>query len=493
MDGKLSEHPLAELVREITAAELTGVLRLARERARAAIYFETGQLVFATSNLRAHRLREVVKRNGLTDAHVAEFPTTTSDDDLAAAMIQRGLLSPRTLEAVRANQVRDVLRVALLWTDGTWEFDRRVRLADEIRVQIDASRLLLECARHLPAAFVTSRLLQAGNTYLKALDRYEKDLRPAEALLLSRVLGSATLSELEAGADEEASHRAIYALSLSGLLQRDDWPIALGSSDAALPVRTPRSVQTTAADVAAVDELADVEALFARLQLAKDYYEVLDVARLATTEEIKNAYHALARRFHPDRFHQYEARLLAQIESAFAQIAHAYETLSDESGRAHYDAKRSAKPGSKSSPKPAPDTKSSNGAPPRPQRADANRAEASFQHGLEALKLNRHEEAVRFLAEAAMLSPREARYRAHYGRALVQQTKTRRIAETELQAALALEPENAAYRVMLAELYKQLGLQKRAEGELERALAVDPKNEAARSLLVSLRSKSQKT
>ncbi|HEY5073396.1 MAG TPA: tetratricopeptide repeat protein, partial [Pyrinomonadaceae bacterium] len=61
------------------------------------------------------------------------------------------------------------------------------------------------------------------------------------------------------------------------------------------------------------------------------------------------------------------------------------------------------------------------------------------------------------------------------------------------QAALSLEPENTSYRVMLAELYKQLGLQRRAEGELERALAADPKNEAARSLLLSLKSKSQKS
>jgi cytochrome c-type biogenesis protein CcmH/NrfG len=120
------------------------------------------------------------------------------------------------------------------------------------------------------------------------------------------------------------------------------------------------------------------------------------------------------------------------------------------------------------------------------------RAETSFQHGLDAMKRNRHDEATRFLAEAAMLSPREARYRAHYGHALIRQANTRRIAETELQAALSLEPENAAYRVMLAELYKTLGLLRRAEGELERALAVDPKNEAARSLLLSLREKSQK-
>jgi hypothetical protein len=55
------------------------------------------------------------------------------------------------------------------------------------------------------------------------------------------------------------------------------------------------------------------------------------------------------------------------------------------------------------------------------------------------------------------LEPRSARYRAEYGRALISDPQTRRIAEVELQAAIALEPTNVSYRVALAELYKALG------------------------------------
>jgi Tfp pilus assembly protein PilF len=58
-----------------------------------------------------------------------------------------------------------------------------------------------------------------------------------------------------------------------------------------------------------------------------------------------------------------------------------------------------------------------------------------------------------------------------------------------LQAALKLEPNNASFRVMLAELYQQVGLSKRAEHEAVRALTADPKNEVARALLSSLTNK----
>ena len=488
MEGKLAEHPLAELIREITATGLAGVLRITRERAKVAVYFESGQLVFATSNLRAHRLREVAKRNGLTEAHLAEFPVDTPDAELAVAMLKSKTLQPETLAAIRAKQVSDVLRLALLWVYGSWKFDPRVRLADETRVQIDANRLLLECARHLPADFVAERIERAGGTFLNVASNIAENLLPPEKLILNSTLHSMTVPELTALSEDtrEEAYRAIYALSLSGLLERSDWPVAV-AIDTSVSVKAPRKGRSQTVDPSAVetDGLADLEALFARLKIAKLHYEVLDVAPLATVDEIKNAYHALALRFHPDRFHQSDPELRNKVESAFARIARAYEILSDQSLRSDYDARRSSRPAANGGEKSETPVKDPNGA--KQSSKDQGRAETSFQHGLDALKRNRHDEATRFFAEAAMLSPREARYRAHYGQALIRQPNTRRIAETELQAALSLEPENTSYRVMLAELYKQLGLHRRAEGELNRALAANPTNEAARSLLLNLR------
>ncbi len=497
MEGKLAEHPLAELIREISATGLTGALRLARERAKVAIYFESGQLVFATSNLRAHRLREVAKRNGLTEAHLAEFPVKVPDAELAAALLKSRALQPETLAAIRVKQVSDVLRLALLWVDGTWKFDPRVRLAEETRVQIDANRLLLECARHLPAGFVAERVDGSTGTYLKAVKDNATNLLPAEKFILNRTLQSLTVPELTAlgGEPRQDAYRAIYGLSLSGLIERSDWPVALGVETSAVTSKAPRKGRRLEADTPAVetDEFADLDALFARLEIAKHHYEVLDVAALASIDEIKNAYHALALRFHPDRFHQSDPELRNKVESAFARIAHAYEVLSDQSLRSDYDDQHTSKSAATVGQKSVIAGKGSNGTKQPAPPTDLSRAEVSFQHGLDALKRNRHDEAIRFLAEAAMLSPREARYRAHYGHALIHQPRRQRVAESELQAALSLEPENTSYRVMLAELYKHLGLQRRAEGELERALAANPKDEAARSLLASLRARSQKS
>src|SRR2546428_2008686 len=132
MEEQLEAHPPAELIREIADAKLSGSLRLARERVKVAVYFQDGTLIFAASNLRSHRLPECLQRNRiLSEQQLAGLPGTGADDELARALLERGVLSSDALAEVRGNQVSDVLRLALLWTNGTWEFDPRVRLADD--------------------------------------------------------------------------------------------------------------------------------------------------------------------------------------------------------------------------------------------------------------------------------------------------------------------------------------------------------------------------
>ena len=408
MNGQLSNRPLAELIREISAKSQSGRLRLERARIRVAAYFFKGHFVYAACNVRTFRLREYLQKAGLlSPEQLTRFDERISDFDLSRRLCAENSLTAEIVEQLQSKQVSDILRLALLWTDGVWEFDQRSQLDETVDIKIDLEALLLEAERRMASAV----------------------------------------------ADET---------------QRPE-----------------------AADVSE----ENVETFLERLRRADSHYDVLGVESTAAPSEMKSAYYDLARRYHPDRFRKSEPALLTRMESAFARITQAYDTLRDDDLRANYNAKlqarRKAQQIADATSKPrtptAEPTATPDSSPVVPVISAAERAANDFKEGLAALEQGQRKLATGLFASAARLAPNEARYRAYYGQMLVGQDNTRRAAEAELQAAIKLDPGNADYRVMLAQLFSDLGFAIRAKGEAERAVAADPNNQKARDLLRELK------
>lgn len=500
MNGQLSQQPLAELISELCARSLAGKLQIEHDRIKVVVYVDKGQLLYAAANLRSLRLREYLLKAGINEAALARYGERQPDLELAKTLIKDYVLTPASAEQIQTKQIADVLRLALSWTEGTWEFDPRARLDEETNLKLDVRLLLLETGRRSPPKFAASRFPDPSEHISPVSTALEyTNLQQAEGFLLSRLDRPTTLQELVAisGVSENEALVMVYSLALAGLVAREHSHNTFTGQTAAAAsqpkAEKPAPPKPAPPPPPEEKPKEDLERFLDRLDAAQTHYDVLDVTKESSPAQMKLKYYDLARRYHPDRFRKTEPALIARTESAFARITQAYDTLRDDGLRANYDAKlaarqkaqqvadATAKPKSEA-PAPTPDK------PAQPGVSAAERAEAQFKEALAALETGERKVAVGLFAAAASAAPKEARYRAFYGRLLAEHEHTRRAAEAELQAAVKLDPANGEYRVMLAQLYRDLGLMLRARGEAERAVAADPNNRQARDLLRALKS-----
>ncbi len=66
--------------------------------------------------------------------------------------------------------------------------------------------------------------------------------------------------------------------------------------------------------------------------MAKNYYDILGVAKSATEAEIKKAYKKMAMQYHPDKNAGDK-----KAETKFKELNEAYQTIGDKTKKADYD------------------------------------------------------------------------------------------------------------------------------------------------------------
>jgi DnaJ-class molecular chaperone len=198
----------------------------------------------------------------------------------------------------------------------------------------------------------------------------------------------------------------------------------------------------------------------------QDLYQVLGVSSGARTDEVRRAYYALARKFHPDKFRKEEIK--AKAEKSFARITEAYSTLVNADLRQKYNEEAAAHAGNRNDNRPADTTEI---------------ARQNFRHGREHLEHGRLAEALSSLQNACDQDPTRAEYFELLGSTQARNPRLRKQAEENLQKAIELSPTSANAYAMLGSLYERAGTVDRAREMYRRALQWDAENALARKAL----------
>ncbi len=168
----------------------------------------------------------------------------------------------------------------------------------------------------------------------------------------------------------------------------------------------------------------------------KDYYSTLNVAKSATTAEIKKAYFSLVRSFPPERH-----------PAEFMKIREAYEVLIDENTRRQYDS----------------------------VEAMPEVVRLYFREGQAALHGGDTERAIQLLERVVKAYPRFSVVNSLLGEAYLKNENSGKAIRV-FEELVAREQSNAGFARQLAQAYAMRGWHRKAIDGFQRALSLDEDN-----------------
>lgn len=203
-----------------------------------------------------------------------------------------------------------------------------------------------------------------------------------------------------------------------------------------------------------------------------DFYEILNLPRSASREEVKRAYFAAAKEFHPDKHFSSssgEVRMLAQ--QIYDLISQAHDTLTDPTERARYDKELKA-------------------GKPREMGDEVGKilaAEGKFQKGEELMRRREYAAAHQHFQDAIQLYGDEGEFHAWLGWSRFQMSpkdpQAVEEAERAIDRAISLNPKLDKGYLFLGYIHKADGRPDKAEKAFEKAIQANPDcTEALREL-----------
>jgi TonB family protein len=471
-----SHHTLLALLNRIYSGRLTGKLQLVFGRLEKQLFFDGGQVVFATSSDRQDSLGEMMLRAGaVTQSQFEEASALVQTGQrFGSAIAEMGVYGVEEIVGWVQRQLIQITASVLDYPAGRYYFfgSLETNVVPEIGIPVPLGKLLLE-AVHKAKDLPLDKLAEDGDFLVNCspdplLLFQAVDLEKNERHLLGLISQPMSAKEIvsQSGLQKAKAARALYALLLLGFV------VGVASSEglnsgSAVPV-APRAPEAAPSSESEEGEQSEEE-IRRLLEVVEKgtYYDLLGVAAKSSADEIQQSYNQLVRKFHPDR-HMGQSERVGLLQDLMGRVTTAYKTLIDKEARASYDKELGGR-------------SVFNLGPSKSETPES--VDECFTRAKQCLRAHDTEGSIVWLRKCVTIAPAVVEYHTILARSLGGAPRYQQEAIQEFERAIELDARNTSVYFQFAELYEAMRLPEKAVGLYQKILEIDPEHSKARERL----------
>ena len=228
--GNLREASLPDVLQLLALGQKTGCLSVTDRSNLGYVYFERGNIIYASIVNRRDRLGDLLVKNGLVEpeelTRAIEIQTTRQGVRLGEILIERGAINRQQLEKYIRLQIEEAVYYLFTWTQGSFSFEPDQPPEDWVlRVRINPESLLLEGARRVDEWSLIEKKIPSLDLIFSPAPRpegaEELEFTAEQRGVLPLLDGRRSVQDVidESGLVEFDVGKAIFGLAQAGFVQ----------------------------------------------------------------------------------------------------------------------------------------------------------------------------------------------------------------------------------------------------------------------------------
>jgi tetratricopeptide (TPR) repeat protein len=229
--GSLKEASLPDVLQLLSMGKKTGCLAVTHRNNFGYIFFEKGQISYASIVNRRDRIGDIlVKSNLITTAQLEAAITAQAkqrDKRIGELLVSQGSITKDGLHAQIRLQIEEAVYFLFTWKEGTFNFEAEVHPEEQdFQVSINPESLLLEGARRVDEWSLIEKKIPAFDLVFdvdrKKLEEKGVELTKEQETVVALLDGRRDVSAVmeESGLGEFDVGKALYGLLSAGFAQR---------------------------------------------------------------------------------------------------------------------------------------------------------------------------------------------------------------------------------------------------------------------------------